>query len=188
MTHAKDSSEAQAVALAALTMSRRDLLLAALAGTALAALAALPVKGRAPRTKYEREVFGQAWADADRNGCDTRNDVLRRDLTAYVLKAGTRGCLVLRGTLRDPYTGASIAFVRGPVTSREAEERCSDDRSRRSHAHTLSRIAAGRMVIRHGRRPGCSPSTSRSTSSPHSAVIVLQRSVRVPFHFTCSPL
>jgi hypothetical protein len=87
------------------------------AGTALAALAALPVKGRAPRTTYEREVFGQAWADADRNGCDTRNDVLRRDLTAYVLKAGTRGCLVLRGTLLDPYTGARIAFVRGQGTS-----------------------------------------------------------------------
>jgi hypothetical protein len=87
------------------------------AGTALAALDALPVKGRAPRTGYEREVFGQAWADADRNGCDTRNDILRRDLTAYVLKAGTRGCLVLRGTLSDPYTGKSIAFLRGQGTS-----------------------------------------------------------------------
>jgi len=86
-------------------------------GTALAALAALPVKGRAPRTGYERELFGQPWADADRNGCDTRNDILRRDLTAYVLKAGTRGCLVLRGTLRDPYTGASVAFVRGQGSS-----------------------------------------------------------------------
>ncbi|MDF2093357.1 DUF1524 domain-containing protein [Knoellia sp. 3-2P3] len=87
------------------------------AGTALAALATLPVKGRAPRTGYEREVFGQAWSDVDRNGCDTRNDILRRDLTAYTLKAGTRGCLVLRGTLDDPYTGATIAFVRGQDTS-----------------------------------------------------------------------
>src|SRR5690242_4290472 len=54
-------------------------------GTALAALAALPVKGRAPRTGYDRGQFGQAWADTDRNGCDTRNDILRRDLTALVL-------------------------------------------------------------------------------------------------------
>jgi hypothetical protein len=91
------------------------------AGTALAALAALPVKGRAARTGYERELFGQAWADADRNGCDTRNDILRRDLTAYVLKAGTHGCLVLRGTLRDPYTGASIAFVRGQASSSQVQ-------------------------------------------------------------------
>jgi hypothetical protein len=90
---------------------------AAARGTALAALASLRVKGRAARTGYEREVFGHAWADVDRNGCDTRNDILRRDLTAYVLKAGTRGCLVLRGSLRDPYTGTTIGFVRGESTS-----------------------------------------------------------------------
>ncbi|WP_246092205.1 GmrSD restriction endonuclease domain-containing protein [Oryzihumus leptocrescens] len=86
-------------------------------GTALAALATLPVKGRAPKTGYARALFGQAWADVDRNGCDTRNDVLRRDLTAYVLRAGTHGCLVLRGTLDDPYTGRTIAFLRGQATS-----------------------------------------------------------------------
>ena len=45
------------------------------AGTALAVLADLPVKGRAPRTGYDRALFGQRWADTDRNGCDTRNDV-----------------------------------------------------------------------------------------------------------------
>ena len=87
------------------------------AGTALAALAALPVKGRAPRTGYDRGLFGQAWADADRNGCDTRNDILRRDLTALVLRAGTHGCLVLSGQLDDPYTGQPVAFVRGEATS-----------------------------------------------------------------------
>ncbi|MGZ6804621.1 MAG: GmrSD restriction endonuclease domain-containing protein [Nocardioidaceae bacterium] len=86
-------------------------------GTALAALATLPVKGRAPKSGYARAMFGQAWADVDRNGCDTRNDVLRRDLTAYVLRAGTHGCLVLRGTLHDPYTGRTIAFLRGQATS-----------------------------------------------------------------------
>ena len=31
-------------------------------------------------TGYDRDRFGQAWLDADRNGCDTRNDMLRRDL------------------------------------------------------------------------------------------------------------
>jgi hypothetical protein len=86
-------------------------------GSAVTTLATLAVKGRAPRTGYDRALFGQAWADVDRNGCDTRNDVLRRDLTAYTLKAGTNGCLVLKGTLHDPYTGLSIAFVRGPGTS-----------------------------------------------------------------------
>jgi Protein of unknown function (DUF1524) len=86
-------------------------------GSALAALATLAVKGRAPKTGYDRALFGQAWADVDRNGCDTRNDVLRRDLTAYVLKPGTNGCLVLSGTLHDPYSGTTIAFVRGQSTS-----------------------------------------------------------------------
>jgi len=91
------------------------------AGSALAAVASLTVKGRAPRTGYDRALFGQAWADVDRNGCDTRNDVLRRDLTAYVLKAGTHGCLVLSGTLPDPYTGTTIAFVRGQSTSAKVQ-------------------------------------------------------------------
>ena len=48
--------------------------------TALAALATLPVKGRAPMTGYSREPFGPAWLDANRNGCDERNDILARDL------------------------------------------------------------------------------------------------------------
>jgi hypothetical protein len=86
-------------------------------GSALAALTTLAVKGRAPKTDYDRALFGQAWADVDRNGCDTRNDVLRRDLGAYVLKAGTHGCVVLSGTLYDPYTGTTIGFVRGQVSS-----------------------------------------------------------------------
>jgi hypothetical protein len=73
-------------------------------GSAVAVLAVLPVKGRAAKTGYSRAQFGQAWADVDRNGCDTRNDVLRRDLTGVAVKAGTHGCLVLTGTLRDPYT------------------------------------------------------------------------------------
>jgi len=77
-------------------------------------LATLPVKGRAPMTGYNRARFGQAWLDADRNGCDTRNDVLRRDLTAVVLDPHTHGCVVLRGVLHDPYLGTDLPFERGP--------------------------------------------------------------------------
>ncbi|GGC02582.1 HNH endonuclease family protein [Cellulomonas carbonis] len=76
-------------------------------------LASLEVAGRAPMTGYDRDQFGQAWADADRNGCDTRNDVLRRDLTDVVLDERTGGCVVLTGTLVDPYGGGTIAFERG---------------------------------------------------------------------------
>lgn len=86
-------------------------------GTAVTTLATLVIKGRAPRTGYDRARFGQAWADVDRNGCDTRNDILRRDLERFTLKAGTHGCLVLMGTLNDPYTSSTISFVRGQGTS-----------------------------------------------------------------------
>jgi hypothetical protein len=79
-------------------------------GSALAALKTIPVKGRAASTGYSRDEFGSAWTDTDNNGCDQRNDVLRRDLTGETLKPKTRGCVVLSGTLADPYTGATIAF------------------------------------------------------------------------------
>jgi hypothetical protein len=90
--------------------------------TAVALLATLRVKGRAPKTGYERDRFGSAWTDDNtqpygHNGCDTRNDILRRDLSAVVVKAGTHGCTALTGTLDDPYTGRTIHFVRGQSTS-----------------------------------------------------------------------
>lgn len=85
------------------------------AGSPAAQLAALPVKGRAPMTGYDnRAPFGPAWSDTDHNGCDQRNDVLRRDLTGIALKPNTRGCVVLSGLLVDPYTAKTIRFVRGP--------------------------------------------------------------------------
>jgi hypothetical protein len=82
-------------------------------GTARAALAHLAVKGRAPMTGYTREEFGQAWLDADRNGCDTRNDILGRDVVGRVYKPGTGGCVVLSGVLHDPYLGRDVRFERG---------------------------------------------------------------------------
>ncbi|MGW6132378.1 hypothetical protein ACWFNE_20325 [Cellulomonas sp. NPDC055163] len=55
--------------------------------SALTALAALEVKGRAPKSGYDRDAFGYRAVDLDRNGCDTRNDILRRDLASVALKA-----------------------------------------------------------------------------------------------------
>ena len=75
----------------------------------------LSVKGRAPKTGYSRAQFGPPWEDVDNNGCDTRNDILRRDLTRITLKSD--GCTVLSGVLDDPYSGTSINFVRGVGTS-----------------------------------------------------------------------
>jgi hypothetical protein len=84
--------------------------------TALEVLAGLPVKGRAPKTGYDRGLFGQAWFDVDGNGCDTRNDILKRDLINITYTAGVP-CRIATGTLLDPYTGTTIDFVRGVETS-----------------------------------------------------------------------
>lgn len=84
------------------------------------------MKGRAPKTGYSRALFGTAWSDdvtvdGGHNGCDTRNDILRRDLADSVIASGTYGCLVVRGTLRDAYTGKTIAITRGQVTSQAVQ-------------------------------------------------------------------
>jgi len=63
-------------------------------GSALAAVSTLTVKGRGPRTGYARASFGPAWRDVDHNGCDTRNDILGRDLTGTVFRVGTHDCVV----------------------------------------------------------------------------------------------
>lgn len=89
--------------------------------TASSVLLTLPVKGRAPKTGYTRAQFGQAWADVDRNGCDTRNDILKRDLTEIVYKVKTRNCVVASGILLDRYSGETINFVRGNATSMEVQ-------------------------------------------------------------------
>jgi hypothetical protein len=78
-------------------------------------------KGRAAKTGYTRAQFGQTWADVDRNGCDTRNDILKRDLAGEIFKEKTRQCVVLSGTLIDPFSGENINFVRGNITSMEVQ-------------------------------------------------------------------
>ena len=90
-------------------------------GMATAVLETLAVKGRAPKTGYTRAQFGPAWADVDRNGCDTRNDVLKRDLTSITYRAKTRNCVVETGTLVDRYSGETINFVKGNISSMEVQ-------------------------------------------------------------------
>jgi Protein of unknown function (DUF1524) len=81
-----------------------------------------PLTGRRSTPGYDRTcssghacVFGPAWSDdvtvdLGHNGCDTRNDILRRDLEQVELQTGTRGCVVARGVLHDPYTGLTISY------------------------------------------------------------------------------
>jgi hypothetical protein len=86
---------------------------------ASAALGRLPLAERVAVHGYDRGcgegegcVFGPAWSDVDRNGCDQRNDVLHRDLAGVEVREGTRGCVVVAGTLDDPYTGTTVEFVK----------------------------------------------------------------------------
>jgi hypothetical protein len=84
-----------------------------------AALRRLPIAPKGSLAGYDRDcgtgagcVFGPAWADVDHDGCDQRNDVLHRDLTAIRVRPGTSGCVVVAGTLVDPYTGATVPFTK----------------------------------------------------------------------------
>jgi hypothetical protein len=88
--------------------------------TARATLNRLPVKGWDRNTDFARYRFGEPWSDDvnvefGHNGCNTRDDILRRDLADLVVRPGT--CYAQSGVLHDPYTGQAIAFTRGPTTS-----------------------------------------------------------------------
>jgi hypothetical protein len=78
-------------------------------------LATLKTVDSVDNTGYERSLYGTAWKDVDHNGCDTRNDILTRDLTDVTVDSD--GCRVESGTLADPYTGKTIHFTRGQGTS-----------------------------------------------------------------------
>jgi hypothetical protein len=83
---------------------------------AMAALDTLEVKGRAPKTGYERDLFGDGWESSA--GCDTRNLILRRDLVDTVINSE---CQVVTGVLHDPYTGKTISFTRGETSSQTVQ-------------------------------------------------------------------
>jgi hypothetical protein len=78
----------------------------------LTQLANLEIKGRAPKTGYDRDLYGSAWSDVDRNGCDTRNDILQRDLTNITFRSGTGNCVVESGSFYDPYTDNEFQFIK----------------------------------------------------------------------------
>jgi hypothetical protein len=83
-------------------------------------LAGIPVLPQRVRGHdYRRAAFGDSWTDDNtapggHNGCDTRNDILDRDLAdkTYV---SIKRCptAVATGRLHDPYTNAVVAFTRG---------------------------------------------------------------------------
>ncbi len=85
------------------------------------ALADIPIKGRAPKTNYSRDQFGDGWEIV--GGCDMRNRILARDLREvfYVQSTDMVICKVMSGVLDDPYTARTISFLRGPETSDDVQ-------------------------------------------------------------------
>ncbi|MFG2628726.1 HNH endonuclease family protein [Streptomyces sp. NPDC048473] len=81
----------------------------------------LTTKGRGPKTGYDRDEYGYAWMDtADgvplaRNGCDTRNDLLKLHGRNVQFRAGS-DCVVVSMDLYDPYTGKDIAWKKAKAT------------------------------------------------------------------------
>lgn len=80
-------------------------------------------KGRGPKTGYERDKFGYAWMDSApggipfaHNGCDSRNDLLKRDGESVRFKAGS-DCVAISMTLHDPYTGKTIEWTKSRATT-----------------------------------------------------------------------
>ena len=80
-------------------------------GEAATTLESLEVKGRAPKTGYSRDLFGNGWRQS--GDCTTRELILQRDLKNLVVES----CKVLSGTLQDAYTDKTIHFTRGADTS-----------------------------------------------------------------------
>ncbi len=74
---------------------------------------------------YQRVAFGETWTDetdapGGRNGCDTRDDVLHRDLAAAE-PGGPEDCVPRSGVLHDPYTGRVLPYSHRGASRIETE-------------------------------------------------------------------
>jgi hypothetical protein len=85
----------------------------------LALVAALTFVMPIQMPPYDRDAFGDGWADADGDCQDTRQEILIRELDGEQLTAD--GCDVATGTLNDLYTGTTIQFRRGQDTSADVQ-------------------------------------------------------------------
>jgi hypothetical protein len=98
-------------------LARADIPTVAPGADVLAGIPEIPARVRGH--DYRRAAFGDAWDDdtdapGGHNGCDTRNDILDRDLIDKTYVAIARcPTAVATGVLHDPYTDATVAFVRG---------------------------------------------------------------------------
>lgn len=78
-------------------------------GTLLATtiLEQLEIKGRAPKTGYERTKFYSGWPNID--GCSLRQRIIKRELGDSAVLADDQ-CTVVSGEFDEPYTGSHLVF------------------------------------------------------------------------------
>lgn len=68
--------------------------------------------------------FGRAWAfDYNANECNTRNDILKRDLVEITFEPSVahEKCTISSGVLIDPYSGERVEYTKGPVSSQAVQ-------------------------------------------------------------------
>ncbi|KUH92638.1 HNH endonuclease family protein [Mycobacterium sp. IS-1556] len=106
-------------------IARADIPTVAPGTDVLAGVPVIPMRMRG--YDYRRAAFGDSWTDDNSapggyNGCDTRNDILDRDLDDKTFVSIKR-CpdAVATGTLHDPYTNAVVAFTRGEKTGADVQ-------------------------------------------------------------------
>lgn len=67
----------------------------------------LEIKGRAPKTGYNREEFYKTWPKIE--GCSLRQRIIRREVGESAVLDSDQ-CTVLSGEFDEPYTGSHLVF------------------------------------------------------------------------------
>lgn len=67
----------------------------------------LEVKGRAPKTGYDRKEFYSGWPDIE--GCSLRQRIIKRELGDSAT-LDSNNCTVISGEFDEPYTGERMVF------------------------------------------------------------------------------
>ena len=76
----------------------------------------LEVKGRAPKTGYNREEFYKSWPSV--NGCSLRQIIIKRE---FGESAVLDGCTVIAGSFIEPYTGQEMVFTEKAEISKKIQ-------------------------------------------------------------------
>ena len=68
----------------------------------------IEIKGRAPKTGYERSQFYSSWPTID--GCSLRQRIIKREMGDSAVIDEKNNCDVIAGEFDEPYTGKHMTF------------------------------------------------------------------------------